>query len=166
MTDHALLQINRNNDSPVAFAPRTLDDVQLEIALREHGHRVTRPRRVVWEVLSTTEGHLSAHEVTERVHALDPGINPSSIYRTLALFSEIDLARESRLGDAATWEQAHPDAVIHLLCSQCGAVQHHHATSIDDLPTEIAHHAGFRPDGIDVRVTGLCRTCAAPVSTS
>lgn len=111
-------------------------------------------------MLSTTDGHLSAQEVTDRVHLLDPGINASSIYRTLALFTEIDLVRESRLGDAATWEQAHGDAAIHLLCSRCGNVQHHHASSIDDLPTEIARQAGFRPDGIDVRVTGLCRTCA------
>ena len=140
---------------------RTLGGVQLETALREHGHRMTRPRHIVWEVLSATDGHLSAQEITARVHALDPGVNSSSIYRTLALFTEIDLVRESRLGDAATWERAHADAVIHLVCAGCGTVQHHHAASIDELPTEIAKQAGFRPDGIDVRVTGVCAACAA-----
>lgn len=138
---------------------RTLIGVQLETALREHGHRVTQPRHVVWKVLAATDGHLSAQQITEQVNALDPGINPSSIYRTLALFTELELVRESRLGDAATWERAHGDAVIHLLCSGCGTVQHHHAESIDQLPSEIARQAGFRPDGIDVRVTGMCAAC-------
>jgi Fur family transcriptional regulator, ferric uptake regulator len=135
--------------------------VRLENALRDHGFRVTQPRHVVWEVLSATEGHLSAQEITDRVHAVDPGINASSIYRTLALFTELALVRESRLGDAATWERAHGDAVIHLLCSTCGTVQHHHTKTIDDLPHEIAKQAGFVPAGIDVRVTGTCSTCAA-----
>lgn len=140
---------------------RTLRRVELDTALRDHGHRVTRPRSVVWEVLTTTEGHLNAQEITERVRGLDEGVNPSSIYRTLALFTEIGIVRESRLGDAATWERAHGDNVIHLLCSGCGTVQHHHASSIDALPTEIARQAGFQPDGIDVSVTGTCRSCSA-----
>lgn len=158
--DPDLLQISRNNESPRYGGPRTLDDVQLESALREHGHRVTKPRQVVWEVLSASDGHLSAQEITDRVHALDDRINASSIYRTLALFTEIDLVRESRLGDAATWERSHADAVIHLVCSRCGTVEHHHAASIDELPIEIAKRTGFRPESIDVRVAGACAGCA------
>lgn len=133
---------------------------QLESALRAHGHRVTRPRHVVWEVLSGSDGHLNAQEITERVHDLDPGVNVSSIYRTLALFTEIDLVRESRLGDAATWERSHGDAVIHLVCNSCGAVDHHDTRSVEALRRELTTHHSFTPDGIDVSVSGWCRACA------
>jgi Fur family ferric uptake transcriptional regulator len=133
--------------------------VELETALRDHGHRVTRPRSVVWEVLATTDGHLSAQEITDRVHAVDAGVNASSIYRTLGLFAEIGLVRESRLGDASTWERAHGDAVIHLVCATCGVVQHHHASSVDSLPRELEQAIGFAAEGIDVRVTGRCASC-------
>ena len=138
---------------------RTLAGMELEATLREHGHRVTRPRSVVWQVLADTDGHLNALEITEQVQALDPGINQSSIYRTLALFTEIELVRESRLGDAATWERAHGDAVIHLVCDRCGAVDHHHAPSIERLRRELAGHPDFVTDAIDVRVTGHCTRC-------
>lgn len=134
--------------------------MDLDATLREHGHRVTRPRSVVWQVLADTDGHLNAQEITEQVQALDPGINQSSIYRTLALFTEIELVRESRLGDAATWERSHGDAVIHLVCDRCGTVYHHHAPSIDRLRRELATHPAFVTDTIDVRVTGHCVGCA------
>ncbi|MGF1597034.1 MAG: Fur family transcriptional regulator [Acidimicrobiales bacterium] len=133
----------------------------LEQALREHGCRVTRPRQVVWDVLSSAGHHLNVQELTERVHALDAGVNVSSIYRTLALFAEIDLVRESRLGDgASTWEPAHGDAVIHLVCTRCGAVQHHQTDTIDVLRRQLTRTARFTADAIDVRVKGRCDRCA------
>jgi Fur family ferric uptake transcriptional regulator len=110
--------------------------------------------------LSRTDGHLNAQELTERVHAIDSGVNVSSIYRTLALFTEIDLVRESRLGDSSTWERSHGDAVIHLVCNSCGTVDHHHTTSVEALRRELATHHSFTPDGIDVSVTGWCLSCA------
>lgn len=114
----------------------------------------------MWDVLTSSDHHLNAHEITQRVHAQDPGINISSIYRTLALFAEIDLVRESRLGDEAfTWEPAHGDAVIHLVCTQCGTVQHHHTTMIDSLRRELIE-AKFTPDSIDIRVNGYCERCS------
>jgi Fur family ferric uptake transcriptional regulator len=133
--------------------------VHLETALRAHGHRVTRPRQVVWDVLSDADGHLNALQITERVHALDPGVNVSSIYRTLGLFTEIELVRESRLGDASTWECSHADTVIHLVCDHCGTVQHHHATSVDALRRELVTGVDFDVDTLDVHVTGRCPDC-------
>jgi Fe2+ or Zn2+ uptake regulation protein len=136
--------------------------VDLETALRAHGCRVTRPRHVVWDVLTSTEHHLSAPEITEHAQARDPGINPSSVYRALALFAELDLVRESRVGgDASTWEPRHADSVIHLVCRQCGTVRHHHTELIDDLGRHLGAAIGFDADVIDVRVDGRCASCAA-----
>lgn len=123
--------------------------------------RVTQPRQLVWDVLSSEHGHLSAAEVAERVRTRDPGVNVSSVYRALALFAQLDLVRESRNGDdsALTWEVRHPDGVIHLVCSSCGAVVHHHTDRVAQLAREIAK-VPFAPDTIDVRVTGVCADCA------
>lgn len=133
---------------------------QLEQTLRAHGHRVTRPRQVVWEVLVSSDRHLSAPEIIELVHDRDPSINASSTYRVLTTLSELDLVRESRLADgASTWEPRHADSVIHLVCARCGVVTHHHTHLIDDLARDLDGTIGFAPDAIDVRVNGLCSTC-------
>ncbi|MGB1381198.1 MAG: Fur family transcriptional regulator [Ilumatobacteraceae bacterium] len=139
--------------------------MELEDILRERDFRLTRPRRVVWEVLSESERHLSAAEIAEEVHRRDPGINVSSVYRTLALLAELDLVRESRLTETSTWEPAHADAVIHLVCENCGATRHHDAALVEDLRAQISATADFAPSVIDVRVLGTCAACPAPSTT-
>lgn len=111
-------------------------------------------------MLTSTDRHLNAQEIAERVHDRDPGINVSSVYRTLTLFAGLDLVRESRLGDdASTWETAHGDTVIHLVCERCGTVHHHDADVVETLRSQLLRGARFRADHIDVRVTGRCAAC-------
>ncbi len=134
--------------------------MDLETALRDHGCRVTQARRVVWDVLDHADQHLSAHEVTERVHKVDATINVSSVYRALTVFAELGLVRESRLDDTATWERFHGDASIHLICDVCGRVDHHNTDVVNGLRADLDRSEGFVPDSIDVRVTGRCARCA------
>jgi Fur family ferric uptake transcriptional regulator len=134
--------------------------VELERALRDHGHRVTRPRQVVWDVLTGSDRHLSAPEIIELVHERDPSINASSTYRVLTLLAELSLVRESRLGDdASTWEPRHADSVIHLVCDACGVVTHHHTPIVDELARDLDRGAGFDVGAIDVRANGRCPGC-------
>lgn len=133
--------------------------MELEGALRAGNHRITRPRLVVWDVLTSADSHLSAAEVAERAGQLDAEINVSSVYRTLSLFAELGLVRESRLGDEATWEPRHDDAVVHLVCDDCGAVLHHHASAVRSLHEQLSADTEFGVRAIDVRVVGRCRPC-------
>lgn len=133
--------------------------MDLEDALRDGGHRITSARRIVWDVLTEGHDHVSAAEVAERARHRDADINVSSVYRTLALFTELGLVRESRLGDETTWEPAHGDAVVHLVCERCGRVLHHPATAVEALRRQLDAEADFVVDAIDVRVTGHCRRC-------
>lgn len=133
--------------------------------MRSHGSRVTSARRVVWDVLTAAGEHLNAQAITDRVHAIDATINESSVYRTLTLFAELGLVRESRLDDVATWEPFHEDTAIHLMCSQCGSVVHHDTDLVQQLRRALERDAAFEPDEIDVRVTGRCGDCGASAST-
>lgn len=135
---------------------------QLLTLLRQHGHRSTVPRRLVWDALTSVEGHLTAEQITARVHARDPSVNLSSVYRTLALFSELHLVRESKLGTdgGSRWEQAHPDDQFHLVCDTCGEVQHHAGDLVDDVRTHLAEDHGFTAARVELVVTGLCRRCS------
>lgn len=130
--------------------------------LRERGHRVTRPRRAVWDVLRRAGGHLTADEIAQRVEAEEPGVNLASVYRSLALFSHLSLARESRLGDAdaGRWEVAHPDEHFHVVCQRCGDVDHHVGTLVADVREHLRRGHGFVTDEIELTVTGTCAACA------
>lgn len=130
--------------------------------LRGHGHRLTRARQLVWETLRGAERHLTAQEIAAQVHAVDPGVNLASVYRSLTLFAELDLARESRLGadSAARWEPAHPDEHFHLVCTGCGEVSHHAGDLVEQVRAHLRDGHRFRADTVDLVVTGRCRRCA------
>src|SRR5690606_9416587 len=60
-----------------------------ERKLRRAGVRITRPRRIILEVLSATEGHPDAMEIFQRASAIDSSISLSTVYRTMKLLEEL-----------------------------------------------------------------------------
>lgn len=128
--------------------------------LRSKGHRVTNARQQVWEALSTSHRHLTAEQVAARA---GPGVNLASVYRSLTLFTDIGLARESQLGTdgAARWELAHPDDQFHLICESCGGVEHHGGDLVDQIRGHLSGGHGFAASSVDLTVRGQCAGCAA-----
>jgi Fur family ferric uptake transcriptional regulator len=136
---------------------------ELAGALRRAGHRLTAPRRAVWEVLHRAETHLTAEGITERVRGGDPGINVSSVYRTLGLLTDLGLVRESNLGPTAAshWELAHPDEEFHLRCLSCHRVEHHGGDLVEEVRAHLRGEHGFEATGVELVVTGHCARCLA-----
>jgi Fur family ferric uptake transcriptional regulator len=134
---------------------------ELATALREHGHRLTTARRLTWEALEGGGGHLTAHEVADRVHRLDPNINLSSVYRSLSLLADIGLARESQLGvdGASRWEPIHSDDHFHLVCRSCGRVDHHAGEAVSSIRRHLASDHGFEAEAVELVARGLCGRC-------
>jgi Fe2+ or Zn2+ uptake regulation protein len=136
---------------------------QMIDTLRGAGHRVTRPRRAVWAALRDAGGHLTVEEIAERVQRREPGVNVASVYRILGVFEELDMVRESRLGDeeAGRWEIAHPDEHFHLVCEECGKIDHHVGTLVEQVRAHLADGHGFEPREVELIVTGTCASCSS-----
>lgn len=148
-------------------ATRTIPGVMgnqgiLRETLGEAGHRLTSPRLAVWQVLSESPGHLTAEQIADRVSDIDPAVNLSSIYRSLSLFAELGLARESHLGpdEPSHWELAHSDDQFHLRCVSCGRVTHHSGDLVAQIRDHLSGEHGFDAESIDLLVTGVCVDCA------
>ena len=130
--------------------------------LRDHGYRLTSPRWQVWSVLRSANGHLTAEEIAHKVNDADPTVNISSVYRSLTLFEDLDLVRESHLGidGSARWEIAHPDDHFHMVCRRCGSVDHHVGELVEQIRSHLGDHHSFHAENIDLVVTGLCGDCS------
>lgn len=135
---------------------------ELRSALVEGGHRLTGPRLAVWDVVATSESHMTAEEIADAVKEADPTVNLSSVYRSLALFSDLGLVRESNLGanEATHWELAHSDEQFHLKCTTCGGVEHHTGDLVAQIESHLSGHHGFRADRVELLVSGTCRRCS------
>ena len=135
---------------------------ELERVLREHGHRVTRPRRAVWSVLREAQAHLTVEQIAASLNDAGEDVDVASVYRTLSLLEELDLVRMSRLGDtdASRWEIAHPDEHFHLVCEQCGDVDHHVGSLVAQIREHLAGDHGFEATEVELVVSGRCARCA------
>jgi len=135
-------------------------DTGLPAALRTTGHRLTRQRLLIMEVLEESNEHLDANTLFSRVHARDATISLSTVYRALSMFKEIGLVEVHQLGE----EHAHFEAVqdaphYHFICSVCGRVIEFDAPQVLEAIRDLSRRAGLKVTSSHLLLSGLCPEC-------
>jgi Fur family ferric uptake transcriptional regulator len=126
--------------------------------LRRVGQRVTPQRLVILSALRPGE-HVSADEVFARVEPLLPGVNRSTVYRTLELFRDLGLVSMTDLGSGARQFELLDDLHHHLICHRCGAILELDDALVDPLRDGIRARYGFAPAIDHLAVFGFCSVC-------
>ena len=131
------------------------------ITLKEKGLKLTPQRRLILDIIHDAQAHLTAEEILNYVQARAPGVNKSTVYRTLELLEKTGCVVKSEIGGRFIYHHAEEGHHHHLVCRACG-------NSIDCeedlfLPIEatIYDKYGFRADLKHVVVSGLCQDCRA-----
>ena len=129
------------------------------ITLREKGMKLTPQRRLILDIIHNSDSHLTANEILDYVQARAPGVNKSTIYRTLELLEELGCVFKSELGDRFIYHHAEEGHHHHLVCQICGK-----SIDCDEdlfLPVEKITNGkyGFRADFKHVVISGLCVDC-------
>jgi Fur family ferric uptake transcriptional regulator len=125
-------------------------------ALRAHGRRVTRQRRLIWDALTAEpDSHVSADEIAGRT-----GLDASTVYRTLDVLVREGLATRTDLGTGrAFFEPAQEHLHHHVVCERCGAVAHLHDEELGDLRRRVEQASGYVLSTSDISFFGLCPSC-------
>ena len=134
---------------------------ELTDLLRRRGMRVTSQRLLIDRALREHGGHLSAEQVHELVEPSLPGVTQQTVYSTLALLTELGVARRVAAPGASARFEARVDDHHHMLCQRCGAIEDIDARVQVGRAVGAAREAGFVPDSASVTVLGLCSACAA-----
>lgn len=127
--------------------------------LRQRGLRMTPQRRVIVAEIMRTQGHISPTALARKVQGEMPGVNASTIYRTLSLLEEAGVLAHAHLETGAEYHRAEEAGHAHLSCSRCHAEDD---LSIDEaaaLHQLIEQHHGFRADLTHFAISGLCADC-------
>ena len=133
--------------------------------LRRDGQRYTTNRRVLVEVLETTDHPVTITEVlTQR-----SDLAQSSVYRNLAVLERAGVVQRIVTTDEwARYELAEPLAEHHhhLICAACGAVVDFTVSeqlerSLDAALGRVALDNGFEVHDHRLDLLGRCATCAA-----
>jgi Fur family ferric uptake transcriptional regulator len=141
---------------------RDLDDVMEQ--LRSKGLRMTPQRRaIVTEVMKTT-GHISPSAIARTVQSEMPGVNASTVYRTLTLLEQLGVLSHSHLESGAEYHRSEDAEHVHLTCGRCGKDDPLSLEEARTLQELIRRHHGFEADLTHFAITGRCERCAAEAS--
>ena len=128
--------------------------------LRRVGQRVT-PQRLVILGAMEAGAHLSADEVFARVEPLLPGVNRSTVYRTLELFRDLGLVSMTDLGGGARQFELIDAPHHHLICHRCGAILELDDVLVGPLRDAIRARYRFTPAIDHLALFGFCAECEA-----
>jgi Fe2+ or Zn2+ uptake regulation protein len=120
--------------------------------------RLTRQRRVVYEVIVSQRDHPTSQEVFARSKELMPSISLATVYNCLEALTQVGLVRQVNLDRSPTRYCPNLEDHAHFHCDACGAV------SDVALPACVAFAvpAGAVVRRQEITLRGLCPDCASP----
>ena len=126
------------------------------------GLKNTSQRNLIADVFFKTEGHLSTEELYEKVKVKDSSIGQATVYRTMKLLCESELAKEVHFGDGlARYELDNDkhDHHDHLICSSCGTTIEVLDELIEQRQNALAQQHGFVLTSHRMYLYGICPNC-------
>jgi Fur family ferric uptake transcriptional regulator len=128
--------------------------------LRDRGLRMTPQRRAIVAAVLRAQGHISPTAIARKVQGEMPGVNASTVYRTLTLLEEVGVLQHSHVETGAEYHRTEEAEHVHLTCSVCGRDD---ALSLEEagaMHALIRRHRGFQADLTHFAITGSCASCA------
>ena len=129
--------------------------------LRKKDFKLTDQRKEILKVFLNTERHLSVEDLYNIAKKKDPSIGQATVFRTLKLLQEADIAKEVDLGDGKVryehkYGHGHHD---HLICVRCGRFIEAVDLKIEKLQDDLCKKHGFLAQRHKMEIFGICKRC-------
>jgi len=134
-------------------------DTDILDRLRERGLRMTPQRRAIVTEIMRSKGHINPAAITRQVQSQMPGVNASTVYRTLTTLEEIGLISHAHLESGPEYHRSEEAEHVHLTCSNCGADDELSVKEAEAFAGLVRRHHGFEPDLTHFAISGLCARC-------
>jgi Fur family transcriptional regulator, ferric uptake regulator len=135
--------------------------MDLQEILNQKGLRLTRPRRVVIDILETANVPLSPQTIHQRALEQYENIGLVTVYRTLELLEEFELVRRVHSQDECQgYVLASPGHHHHLVCRSCKqAVEFIGSEDLSAIVQRVERQTGYQVSDHLLELYGLCPTC-------
>jgi Fur family transcriptional regulator, ferric uptake regulator len=131
--------------------------------LTTKGIRITEQRRLIIGIIQDSPRHLDAATLLELAREKDPGIDRSTVYRTIGMLKRRGLIDELDLmhieGEKHYYEVKTNHDHCHIACFNCGSVMEYTSALFEKLKEEIARRSGFDIRAIRLEAGGVCEKC-------
>ena len=129
------------------------------ITLKKKGLKLTPQRRLIVDIIHDTTTHLTAEDIILHAQERMPGVNKSTIYRTLDILEEAGCVVKSELSDRSVYHHAEEGHHHHLICSRCGKTVECDENIFTGVKRSIKQSYGFSADFKHMVISGLCAEC-------
>ena len=110
-------------------------------------------------IIHDAKDHLTAEEIIAYVQVKMPGVNKSTIYRTLELLEEAGCVYKSKLDDEFIYHHEEEGHHHHLLCSQCGKTVDCDKDLFVSVQRALSEKYNFGVDFKHIVMSGICGEC-------
>lgn len=129
--------------------------------LEKNGLNMTPQRHIILKVFLEMEGHFTSDELYRKVKEYDPAIGQATVYRTLKILLDSEIADCFDIGDGVSLfevslGQAHHD---HLICVRCRKKLEIFDEEIEKKQEEIAADNNFTITSHRLLLYGICPEC-------
>lgn len=132
--------------------------------LKKKGYKFTIQKKIILEVLLENKEHKNAKQIHDKVKYQNIGI--TTVYRTLNLFTELDIVKEINISGTSYYEikifSKNPFH-IHFKCFKCNSIIDINNKDINlnclDLKQKVESVSNLDIYDINIMFTGLCKSC-------
>ena len=127
--------------------------------LSQSGHRITRTRTTIFQLLLDSPSPLLTAEIASQCTNVDR----VSVYRTMELFTELGVVHQIPRGWKHVYELADPFQPHHhhFSCNACGSVISLESPQLEATLQNIANKHGFVATSHTFELRGTCKACRA-----
>ncbi|MCC6485744.1 MAG: transcriptional repressor [Armatimonadetes bacterium] len=127
------------------------------------GQRSTRQRKLIYDILKSSNDHLSVEDLYRRARDIDSRVSLSTVYRTISLLKEASLVDELIFEDdrrCYEFKRGNGYQHHHIRCLSCGNIIEFQTDYARRLRDKVAEEMGFSVESLKIDVAGYCEACA------
>jgi len=131
-----------------------------EKVLDNNGYRITHPRRVIMDLISTSERPLTPLEIFDQARMDAPEVGLMTVYRTIEKLVELKLVDHVHQSDnCQTIFRATQNHQHLLICTECGNSIYFEGLEVEDQFKNIGKSLGYQVTHHWLQLEGLCQNC-------
>ena len=127
--------------------------------LKGKGLKLTPQRILIADIIHDAKGHLTAGEIIGYVQTKMPGVNKSTIYRTLDILEQAGCVYKSEMGNEAIYHHDDAGHHHHLMCSLCGKTVDCNEDIFTPIQRSLMKKYSFSIDFKHIILNGICGAC-------
>jgi len=121
--------------------------------------KYSRQRELIERTVKGSGSHLSASEIYDALHPVNPALSLGTVYRNLTLLSNKKVIRKLHMPDGSDRFDGSTHEHAHVVCDICGKVEDVTVSFGPELADMVLTETGFVMAGSQILITGSCESC-------